>query len=305
MSVVALEKVSKWYGEVLGLSDVTLRIGQGITGLLGVNGAGKSTLLRLATGQLAPSRGRVTVLGEEVWNNPALMRRIGFCPEQDSFYEEMSGEAWLAYLGRLAGFGRKEAHARAVALLEKLDLRREQRKRIGRYSKGMRQRLKFAQALLHDPEVLFLDEALTGTDPIGRARMSELIRELARAGRHVVFSSHILHEVEALTDRIVLLHQGRLRAEGRIDEIRRLLVEHPCEVRIEVDRPRELAAKLIASEHVRAVERVEEGAIVVHTTAQETFLRELENVLLEGGFDVLGLTPLDDRLETVFQRLTE
>ncbi len=302
--VVSLEGVSKWYGEVLGLSDVTLSIGPGITGLLGVNGAGKSTLLKLVTGQLRPDRGSVRVLGEPVWNRPALVRRIGLCPEQDSFYEEMTGAAWLAWLARLTGLGRAAADERARALLGEVDLLAEGGKRIGRYSKGMRQRLKLAQALLNDPEVLFLDEPLTGTDPIARARIVRRIRELVAAGRHVVISSHVLHEVETLTDTIVLLHQGRLRAEGRVEEIRRTLADYPCEVRIEVDRPRELGLRLLALPSVRAVLLQDGGdALLVRTDAQETFFRALAEQVVAGRFDVTRLAPADDRLESVFQRL--
>jgi ABC-2 type transport system ATP-binding protein len=302
-AIVSLEGVSKWYGEVLGLSDVSVTIGPGLTGLLGVNGAGKSTFLKLVTGQLRADRGRVLVLGEPSWRNPPLMRRIGLCPEQDSFYEEMTGHAWLAWLARLGGLGREAAADRAAAVLEAVDLAAERRKRIGRYSKGMRQRLKIAQALLAEPEVLFLDEPLAGTDPIARARIVRLIQELAASGRHVIMSSHILHEVESLTDTIVLLHQGRLRAEGRVADIRRLLVDHPCEVRIEVDRPRALCERLMALEPVRAVELAGGDALLVRAENQETFFRALGDLIVDGGFAVTRLVPLDDRLESVFEQL--
>src|SRR5436305_3486423 len=218
--IIEFDGVSKWYGNVIGLNKLTLRIPPGVTGLLGPNGAGKSTLLQLATGQLRPSQGTVRVLGQPVWDNPALNRYIGLCPEQDAFYEWMTGLDFVRTCARLTGMGRRDATEAAERALALGGMTPNMDWAIRGYSKGMRQRTKLAQALVHDPRVLFLDEPFTGTDPIGRHEMIEVIRGLGAAGRTVLVSSHVLHEVRSLTPNIVLLHRGRLVAEGHVRQIR-------------------------------------------------------------------------------------
>ena len=200
----------------------------GITGLLGPNGAGKSTFMKLITGQLKPSKGTIKVLGEPIWGNPALYFRIGFCPEQDAFYERMTGLEWVTALVRLNGVGEKRGRrggARARSTL--VDLIDAADKKIGAYSKGMRQRVKLAQALVHDPELLILDEPLSGMDPIARRKTIRLIRDWGRAGKSIIVSSHILHEIESMTSNILLINNGRILAEGDVHQIRDLIDEHP------------------------------------------------------------------------------
>ncbi len=230
--VVVTEHLSKWYGEVSGLNDVSVAIPRGVTGLLGPNGAGKSTFMKLVTGQLAPSTGTVRVLGEPIWGNPALYARIGFCPDQDAFYERMTGRRWLEALVRLNGLRQADAHTAATRALEVVDLIDAADRKIGSYSKGMRQRVKLAQAIVHDPELLILDEPLSGMDPLMRRRTIRLIKDWARDGKSVLVSSHILHEVEAMTSNILLVNNGRILAEGNVHQIRELIDEHPHTVSV-------------------------------------------------------------------------
>jgi ABC-2 type transport system ATP-binding protein len=236
--VIAADHVSKWYGQVIGLNDVTLDVSPGITGLLGPNGAGKSTFMKLITGQLKPSKGTIRVLGEPIWRNPALYYRIGFCPEQDAFYERMTGLEWVSTLVRLNGVSEDSALAMARHAIEMVDLTEAAGKKIGAYSKGMRQRIKVAQALVHDPELLILDEPLAGMDPLVRRRTIRMIKEWGRSGRSVIVSSHILHEIESMTSNILLINQGRILAEGNVHQIRDLIDEHPHTVHVKADETR-------------------------------------------------------------------
>ena len=233
--IVAASHLSKWYGQVIGLNDVSLTVPPGITGLLGPNGAGKSTFMKLITGQLKPSKGDITVLGEPIWRNPKLYFRIGFCPEQDAFYERMTGLEWVAALSRLNGVGDAEAVAMARRALDMVDLGDAAGKKIGAYSKGMRQRVKMAQAVVHDPELVILDEPLSGMDPILRRKTIRLIKEWGRQGKSIIVSSHILHEIESMTANILLINQGRILAEGNVHQIRDLIDEHPHTVHIKAD----------------------------------------------------------------------
>ncbi|MEK6629482.1 MAG: ABC transporter ATP-binding protein, partial [Acidobacteriota bacterium] len=212
--LVVADRVSKWYGQVIGLNDVSVSIPEGITGLLGPNGAGKSTLMKLLTGQLKPSKGSITVLGERIWNNPALYFRVGFCPEQDAFYDRMTGLEWVSGLVRLNGYTEAAALEAARTALVRVDLLDAADKKIGGYSKGMRQRVKLAQAIVHDPELLILDEPLSGMDPIARRRTIRLVKDWAKAGKSIIVSSHILYEIEAMTSNILLINNGRILAEG-------------------------------------------------------------------------------------------
>src|SRR5204862_2076533 len=240
-AIITTDHVSKWYGQVIGLNDVTLTVPPGITGLLGPNGAGKSTFMKLMTGQLKPSKGTMTVLGEQIWGNPALYFRIGLCPEQDAFYERMTGMEWLTALVRLNGLTQEAAAAASRRALESVDLLDAADKKIGAYSKGMRQRVKLAQAIVHDPELLILDEPLSGMDPLARRRTIRLIRDWARAGKSIIVSSHILHEIESMTANILLINNGRILAEGDVPHIRDLIDEHPHSVYVRGENPRALA----------------------------------------------------------------
>ena len=250
MGIVDARHLSKWYGQVIGLNDVTLAVPPGITGLLGPNGAGKSTFMKLMTGQLKPSQGDITVFGEPIWGNPALYFRIGFCPEQDAFYERMTGLEWVTALVRLNGVGEAEATRLARRALDLVELTSVGDKKIGAYSKGMRQRVKMAQALVHDPELIVLDEPLSGMDPIVRRKTIRMIKEWGRQGKSIVVSSHILQEIEAMTANILLISQGRILAEGDVHQIRDLIDEHPHTVHIRAERPRALAREFLAYDDV-------------------------------------------------------
>ena len=226
-SVIEFHSVSKWYGHVIGVNNLSLRLPAGVTGLLGPNGSGKSTLLQLATGQLRPSQGEVRVLGHRPWNNPGLNRLVGLCPEQDAFFEWMTGREFLTNCALLGGLGRRRVREAAERTLELVGMTEHADRPVRGYSKGMRQRIKLAQALVHDPLVLFLDEPLTGTDPVARRELMDLIIDWGRQGRTVLVSSHIFHEVQAVTREIVLLNRGRLVALGDVRQIRDLIDSHP------------------------------------------------------------------------------
>ncbi len=306
--VVVTEHLSKWYGQVIGLNDVTVTIGPGVTGLLGPNGAGKSTLLKLITGQLKPSKGTVRILGEPVWGNPAIYLRMGLCPEQDAFYDRMTGREWVTALLRLHGLGDREAAATATAALEQVDLQDAADKRIGAYSKGMRQRVKLAQAIAHQPELLVLDEPLSGMDPLARRKTIRMLRDWAAAGRNVIVSSHVLHEVEALTSDILLMHHGRVLAEGNVHQIRDLIDEHPHTVCMRTRQPRALARQLVDSEDVLSV-RFEEDAVFVQTSKPDVFYARLTEMAAAAGAngsgDIYEVTSPDDNLQAVFDYLVK
>jgi ABC-2 type transport system ATP-binding protein len=304
-AIATTDHLSKWYGQVIGLNDVTLAIGSGVTGLLGPNGAGKSTLLKLLSGQIKPSTGSVRVLGEPVWGNPAIYRRMGLCPEQDAFYDRMTGHEWVAALLRLHGLDERQAADMAMAALEQVDLREAAHKRIGAYSKGMRQRVKLAQAIAHQPELLILDEPLSGMDPLARRKTIRLLRDWAAAGRHVIVSSHILHEVEALTSDILLMHHGRVLAEGNVHQIRDLIDEHPHTVCMRTRHPRALARDLMESEDVLSV-RFDEDAVYVQTAKPDAFYARLtERGAHDGAGDIYEVTSPDDNLQAVFDYLVK
>jgi ABC-2 type transport system ATP-binding protein len=303
--IVTAEQVSKWYGQVIGLNDVTVAVPPGITGLLGPNGAGKSTFMKLITGQLRPSKGSVKVLGEPIWGNPRLYFDIGFCPEQDSFYERMTGLEWVTALARLNGLTQNEAAAAATRALTTVDLLDAAGKKIGAYSKGMRQRVKLAQAIVHDPGLLILDEPLSGMDPLGRRKSIRLIRDWARAGKSIIVSSHILHEIESMTSNILLIHNGRILAEGDVHQIRDLIDEHPHTVYVHAEDPRRLAREFLTSDDVRSL-KFEPGAIVVETGKPDAFYARLTEMASSGEYGAIDeVASPDDNLQAVFQYLVK
>ena len=303
--VVVADRVSKWYGQVIGLNDVSVEVGPGVTGLLGPNGAGKSTFLKLITGQLKPSKGAVRVLDEPIWGNPGLFFRLGFCPEQDSFYERMTGLEWVTALTRLNGLSDTDATDAARRALDTVDLLDAADKKIGAYSKGMRQRVKLAQAVVHDPELLLLDEPLAGMDPIGRRKVIRLIKDWARAGKSVLVSSHILHEIEAMTSTILLINNGRILAEGNIHTIRDLIDEHPHKVRIRVSDPRGMARAFLSHDDVLSLQ-FEEGAVVVETAKPDAFYGRLTDMAATGAMgEVYEVSSPDDTLQAVFEYLVK
>ena len=304
-AIVTLDHVSKWYGQVIGLNDVTLSVPSGITGLLGPNGAGKSTFMKLVTGQLSPSKGSLAVLGEPIWRNPALYFRIGFCPEQDAFYDRMTGFDWLIALLRLNGVEPPAATEMARRALDLVDLADAAGKKIGAYSKGMRQRVKLAQALAHDPELLILDEPLSGMDPLARRKTIRLIKEWGRAGRSVIVSSHILHEIESMTSNILLINQGRMLAEGNVHQIRDLIDGHPHMVYIKADQPRTLAREFLVSDDVLNL-KFEDQAVIVQTARPDAFYTRLTEIAASGELgDIHEVTSPDDNLQAVFEYLVK
>jgi ABC-2 type transport system ATP-binding protein len=303
--IVTAEKVSKWYGQVIGLNDVTVSVPAGITGLLGPNGAGKSTFMKLITGQLKPSQGAVRVLGEPIWGNPGLFNRIGFCPEQDAFYDRMTGLEWVTALVRLNGLSEPDAIDAARRALGVVDLLEAADKKIGAYSKGMRQRVKLAQAIVHDPELLILDEPLSGMDPLMRRKTIRLIRDWSRAGRSVLVSSHILHEIESMTSNILLINNGRILAEGDVHHIRDLIDEHPHTVFVRGADPRGLARQFLTRDDVLSL-RFEEGAVVVETARPDDFYARLTEMAASGDHgNIEEVTSPDDNLQAVFRYLVK
>jgi ABC-2 type transport system ATP-binding protein len=303
--IVSTDHVSKWYGEVIGLNDVSVTIPPGITGLLGPNGAGKSTFLKLVTGQLAPSKGAIQVLGQPIWRNQAIFHDIGFCPEQDAFYERMTGLEWVTALVRLNGLDEPAAQAAATRALATVDLSDAASKKIGAYSKGMRQRIKLAQAIVHDPALLILDEPLSGMDPIGRRKTIRLIKEWARAGKSVIVSSHILHEIESMTSNILLINNGRILAEGNVYRIRELIDAHPHTVHIRSAEPRALAREFLAYDDVLSL-KLEAGAVVIETARPDEFYMRVTDLAAAGEVGPIDeLTSPDDNLHAVFQYLVK
>jgi ABC-2 type transport system ATP-binding protein len=302
--VVSFRDVSKWYGNVIGVNKLTFDILPGVTGLLGPNGAGKSTLLQLATGQLRPSQGTVRVLGEEVWNNPRLNLHLGLCPEQDAFYEWMTGDDFVYTCARLSGLPRKQARVAADEAIESVRMTKNKDRAIRGYSKGMRQRIKLAQTLVHGPDVIFLDEPLTGTDPVARRELNDIIHQLAGAGKSVLVSSHVLHEVEALTSNIILLNRGRLVAAGHVRQIRDLIDQHPHHIKLVCGDYRNLASRLVAWSDVEGIRVLEdENSLMVETRSPNSFYGRLPALVAEDGLVIHSVYSEDDNLEAVFKYL--
>jgi len=303
-AVISASHLSKYYGNVLGLNDVSLEIEAGITGFLGPNGAGKSTFMKLATGQMKPNIGTVTIRGRRTWNSPAIFRSIGFCPEADAFYEDMTGFEFLAGLLRFYGFSGKEIGERAARALDIVELAKDKDRLIRGYSRGMRQRVKFAQAIAHDPEILILDEPLSGLDPLGKRKLIKLIKGFKEEGRTILVSSHVLPEIEALTSRVILIHQGKVLAEGDVPYIRDLIEAHPHMISIRSSDPRALAARFVGDPSVLKMTFGPDGrTLVVETRKRDDLFGRLAPVVLEVGIEVDEISSPDDNLGAVFEYL--
>ncbi len=296
--VLVVDRASKWYGPVLGVNQVTLELRGGITGLVGHNGAGKTTLLRLATGQLRPDIGTVTVLGHDAWSEPGK-RLVGYCPDIDAFYEEMSGEQFVYTMGRLCGYDHAEARRRTAIALETVGMTGRADRSVRGYSKGMRQRVKMAQALLHDPKLLILDEPLSGIDPVGRQEFVALYLKLAEQGKCLLVSSHELDELEKLTEHVAVMARGRIAAVGTVRQIRDLLDDQPLSIRLDADQPRRLAGALMALEEVVGVELNEGITLTVKARNPRKFFRELTTLVLEEGHEVRHVETLDESAEAI------
>jgi len=299
--MIEVVDVTKWFGDVVAVSEVSFTVDVGVTALLGPNGAGKSTILRLLCGLTRPSQGTVRVLGENPNDNPSLYRRIGLVPQQEAMFESMSGRRFVELAATLHGLG--NARRRAADALRVVELDPDDRRPVRAYSKGMRQRVKVAQAIVHDPEVVVLDEPLEGLDPRQRLHLIELFRRLGDEGRCVLVSSHVLDEVERFGSRVLVMSNGRLAAEGDFHAIRELMDDRPHRVRIRTDLPHEVAGRLLATRSVVGA-RVEEADTVVVDTVDAAALRtEVAPAAKAAGAHLFEVVPLDDDLESVFRYL--
>ncbi len=296
---IVVEGLSRWFSGVVAVSDVSLVVEPGVTALLGPNGAGKTTLLRAITGLTEPSQGRVRVFGEPVRGNPALYRRIGFMSEHEGVYDFLTGRQFVALNARLQGVDDADQAVRRA--IDIVDLASAQDRRLREYSRGMRQRMRLAATLVHDPPLLILDEPLSGTDPVQRLHLREVIRRLGEEGRTIVVSSHILEEVDELADRIHLLVSGKLAASGDYRAIRQQLNDRPFTVRIDATRPRVLAAGLLEVEAVESVEVDRDGRLRVRSTDVQSLQRALPAVAQRLDVRLSRVEPLDDSLESVFE----
>jgi ABC-2 type transport system ATP-binding protein len=303
--MIALEHASRWYGQVIGINDVTCRIPPGITALLGPNGAGKSTMLKLITGQLRPTTGRVQVFDQSPFANPRVFQKLGYCPEHESSYDEMTGHEFVTMLGAMAGIPASQLHPRVKEVIEMVGMTANAGRKIGGYSKGMRQRIKIAQGIVHNPDVLILDEPLNGLDPVGRREVTELLHGLGEQGKCVVVSSHILYEVEQMTRSILLMHRGRLLAQGNIYEIRGLIDKHPHRISITTCDGRALAKRLLDLPYILSVrfDSPDATQIEIETRAPESFYTHFPEIVLDEGFVVTRFESPDNNLESVFRYL--
>jgi ABC-2 type transport system ATP-binding protein len=302
VSTIELRNVSRWYGNVVAVNDITMTIGPGVTGLLGPNGAGKSTVLHLIAGFLAPSRGAVTVDDAATWRNPGIYRTVGLVPERDSVYAFLTGEEFVLATARLHELADPAGAARrAIAIV---DMAQAQDRKISTYSKGMRQRIKVAAALVHDPQVLLLDEPFNGMDPRQRLHMMDLLTKLGAEGRTILLSSHILEEVERLADTIQVIVSGRLAASGDFRAIRRLMTSRPHVFLVRTSDDRLLGSALIGRPAVAGVE-LTNGGLQVRASDYGTFSRELAVLARDQGVRLREVLPEDESLESVFAYLIE
>ena len=301
--VIAVESVSKWYGSVVAVNDVTLTVEQGITGLLGPNGAGKTTLLKMIEGLASPSDGSVTIFGQTPRNNPSLFRRVGVMSEHEAVYGFQTGRQFVEFSAKLHGVTAiDEATERAI---ERVGLTDAQNRPLGTYSRGMRQRMRLAATIVHDPAAIILDEPLNGTDPRQRIEFHELMRQLADEGRTILISSHILEEVETLADRILLMVSGKLAASGDYRAIRAKLDEQPYNVRIVSSNPRQLAAALIEIESIESVSFSADNDVIVLSNNVAVLQRSLPRIAKNCGIRLERVEPLDESLESVFSYIVE
>ena len=301
---IVFDDVSKFYGEILGVNRVSLEISPGITSLVGPNGSGKTTLMNLMTGLIRPTRGAIRVLGTAPDEPDELFRKVGYCAQFDSFPAGMTGIQFVSSFLGVHGKTRPEAEELAWRALDRVGLVDAAKRRVAAYSKGMRQRVRLAQAIAHAPDVLILDEPLNGLDPMARAEAIRLFREFADEGLHLIISSHILHEVDMMSDRVVLMNNGYVVAEGEVRGVRREMEEHPMQVLIRCDEPARLASRLFGLEHVvEARIHKDRRGLFVKTRDADQFYLTLNTVVLEGNFEIESVAPADDDLNAVYHYL--
>ena len=299
---IALRSVSRWYGNVVAVNDVSFELGPGVTGLLGPNGAGKSTLLHMMSGFLRPSSGEVIVAGGSAWRRPAVYRAVGLVPEREAVYPFLTGLEFARFNAVLQGLDHPDAAA--ARAMDMVDLGEARHRPIGTYSKGMRQRAKVAGALVHDPPILLLDEPFNGMDPRQRLSMMELLRQMAASGRTVLFSSHILEEVEHLAERVLVMVAGRLAASGDFRAIRKLMTDRPHTFTVASSDDRRLAAALLREPAVFGVE-LSAGSLLVRSADFSAFSRAIAGVARDAGIRLYEVLPTDESLESVFSYLVE
>ena len=300
--IVEVVNVSRWYGNVVAVNDVSFSLGPGITGLLGPNGAGKSTILHMAAGFLCPSKGTVRITGRPAWRNHEMYRHVGLVPEKEAVYPFLTGYQFVHLSAKLVGLSDPaEATRRAIRAV---DMEAPQDRRLGGYSKGMKQRIKVAAAIVHDPQILLLDEPFSGTDPAQRLQMMDLLRRMASEGRTIVFSSHILDEVERLAENVLVIVAGRLAASGDFRAIRRLMTDRPHTFTVQSSDNRRLAAALVADESVFGVE-LDGDHLTIRTSHFADFTRAAPRIAKAVGITLQELLPTDESLESVFSYLVK
>ncbi len=303
-SVIEVRNLTKLYGQVIGVNDITLELPPGVYGLVGPNGSGKSTFFKLILGFLKPTIGTVLVFGEKIWNNRDILRRVGFCPEYDSFYPFMTGLEFVSILCQMYGLRADDAKEKSKKALDIVGLADVINKKITTYSRGMRQRLKVAQAIAHEPDLLVLDEPLSFTDPLGRIQITNAIKEYAKGGRTILLATHILHEIEALTENFILILKGRILAYGNIHEIRDLLNQFPHHIYIQCSNPRLLAEMLSKESYVQGFEfNHNDSSITIYTYDPKSFYTNLPFIVEETKITVKQLKSEDDTFEAVFKYL--
>ena len=300
--LIEIRHVSKWYGPIIALNDVSLCLQAGVTGLVGPNGAGKSTLIKLITGQLRPNLGEVRVQGIRAWSADAKSC-IGYCPDTDAFYEEMPGRVFVNTIARLHGYCRSEAAERTEDALRLVGMTQRANRRLASYSKGMRQRIKLAQALVHNPDIVVLDEPLNGVDPVGRAQLLKVFHKLAEAGKAVLVSSHILDEMDTLAGQIVFICRGRILASGTLQEIREMLDDHPLKVRVVADASRELACDLLRLDSLGGVEFEPPDGLLLQVERPSEFFRDFSRIVASSDYEIRRLQIVDESTEAIFDYL--
>jgi ABC-2 type transport system ATP-binding protein len=303
-NTIVFENVSRFYGEVLGVNRVNLTVPPGVTSLVGPNGAGKTTLMNLMTGLLHPTEGQIRVLGISPQDTERLCRLVGYCTQFDAFPKGLTGYKFLYAFLRMHGMSHEECDRRTKRSLELVGLSEAANRLVGAYSKGMRQRVKLAQAIAHDPQVVILDEPLNGLDPMARAEAIALFRQWGEQGRHVIVSSHILHEVDQISDQVILLSQGYVVAEGAIQGVRSEVKDQPMQILVRCDRPAVLAARLFDQDHIVEARIQGDGRnLLLSTRDADSFYLLLNRVILDSGLQVESVAPADDDVNSVYQYL--
>ena len=302
--LIEFQNVSKFYGEVLGINRVSLAIPPGITSLVGPNGSGKTTMMNLMTGLLTPTRGTLTLLGLDHRRPEEFFRKVGYCTQFDSFPRGLTGYQFIRGYLEVHGFGRSGAESLAREAVARVGLTDAMDRRIAGYSKGMRQRIKLGQAIAHRPAVMILDEPLNGLDPMARAEMIDLFKQLAAEGMHVIISSHILHEVDLISDRVIILNQGYVVAEGDIRGVRTEIESHPMQVLVRCDQPAALASRIFEQDHVVEVKMHDDRqGLLVSTRDADRFYLLLNRIVLERGLTIEAVAPADEDVRAVYEYL--